>query len=313
RLGGGFRMGPFELSDLVGIDVGFEIAQSFYQLSFGEPRWQPSPIPAKLIAGGRLGRKSKRGYYSYAEDGTYRGPDPEPLLPESGGGTAVVLGDGQIASQLRRLAQAAGYDVVSNVGNNDKAGEATVIVDARLQNTGTFVNTPACPVFLLCAAGSLAQLARGRDMAGFHCLAPLAQSHLVELTNGSGTSDATASAAAHFFHSLGKHTEWVGDGPGLILGRIVCQLINEATFAVQEQVGTALDIDQGVRLGLNYPHGLLEWGDTIGIEHVLATLSALQAETGSDRYRPAQLMRKMVAEGKLGVRSGQGFYRHSSA
>ena len=69
RLGGGFRMGPFELMDLVGIDVGFEVAKSFDELSFGEPRWRPNPIQARMVAAGRLGRKTGRGYYEYAEDG----------------------------------------------------------------------------------------------------------------------------------------------------------------------------------------------------------------------------------------------------
>ena len=83
RLGGGFRMGPFELMDLVGVDVGFEVAKSFDELSFGEPRWRPSPIQARMVAAGRLGRKTGRGYYSYAEDGAYRPDDPEP--PAAGG------------------------------------------------------------------------------------------------------------------------------------------------------------------------------------------------------------------------------------
>ena len=76
RMGGGFRMGPFELMDLVGIDVGFEVAKSFDELSFGEPRWKPSPIQARMVAAGRLGRKTGRGYYEYSDDGAYRPDDP---------------------------------------------------------------------------------------------------------------------------------------------------------------------------------------------------------------------------------------------
>ena len=67
RLGGGFRMGPFELADLVGIDVGFEVARSFTELSFGEPRWKPSPLQARMVAAGRLGRKTGRGWYEYGQ------------------------------------------------------------------------------------------------------------------------------------------------------------------------------------------------------------------------------------------------------
>ncbi|MBK5231348.1 MAG: 3-hydroxyacyl-CoA dehydrogenase, partial [Thermoleophilia bacterium] len=112
RLGGGFRMGPFELSDLVGVDVGYDIARSFFSLSFNEPRWQPSGIPAAMIAAGRLGRKSGHGYYRYPEQGKYRDDDPPPRLPESASGVVEIHGDGALPDQLRRLAEAAGYAVV---------------------------------------------------------------------------------------------------------------------------------------------------------------------------------------------------------
>jgi 3-hydroxybutyryl-CoA dehydrogenase len=101
RLGGGFRMGPFELMDLVGVDTGFEISQSFYALSFGEPRWRPSPIAARYAAAGLHGRKSGRGYYDYTGKGPYRPADPEPSAPSAG---ARIQGSGPLADGLRRLA-----------------------------------------------------------------------------------------------------------------------------------------------------------------------------------------------------------------
>ena len=84
RVEGGFRMGPFELMDLVGIDTGLEISKSFYEQSFGEPRWRPSPIAARYVAAGRYGRKTGRGYYDYSSD-PYRAPDPDPDPPEDAG------------------------------------------------------------------------------------------------------------------------------------------------------------------------------------------------------------------------------------
>ncbi|MFI5003511.1 MAG: 3-hydroxyacyl-CoA dehydrogenase NAD-binding domain-containing protein [Solirubrobacterales bacterium] len=101
RLGGGFRMGPFELSDLVGVDTGFDVSRSFYELSFGEPRWRPSPIQAQRAAAGLHGRKTGRGYYDYTGEGPHRPPDPE---PPSGGGDARVQGSGPVADALRALA-----------------------------------------------------------------------------------------------------------------------------------------------------------------------------------------------------------------
>src|SRR5215207_4691682 len=112
RLGGGFRMGPFELMDLVGIDVGFEVAKSFNELSFGKPRWRPSPIQARMVAAGRLGRKSGRGYYDYAGDGLHRREDPEPPAPGGSEGTALaLLGEGPLADGLRERARTAGYEL----------------------------------------------------------------------------------------------------------------------------------------------------------------------------------------------------------
>jgi 3-hydroxybutyryl-CoA dehydrogenase len=114
RLGGGFRMGPFELSDLVGVDTGFDVSKSFYELSFGEPRWRPSPIQARQVAAGLHGRKTGRGYYDYSGDGPYRPADPDPDLPAPGAPSghlptahtpadAIVRGDGPVADALRAL------------------------------------------------------------------------------------------------------------------------------------------------------------------------------------------------------------------
>jgi 3-hydroxybutyryl-CoA dehydrogenase len=130
----------------------------------------------------------------------------------------------------------------------------------------------------------------------------------VELTRGPDSSGAAARAAERFFATLGKHTEWVGDGPGLVLGRIVCQVINEAAFALGEGVGTAADIDAGMVFGLNYPRGILAWADEIGLDHVLAVLDALSAETGEERYRIAPELRRLASSGRLGRSTNEGFF-----
>lgn len=293
RLGGGFRMGPFELSDLVGVDVGYDIAKSFYALGHGEPRWRPSGIPAQMIAAGRLGRKSGRGYYEYPEGGTHRPDDPGPQMVETATGAVDVIGDTPLARELRRLAEAAGYEVAA-------APEVprTITIDARLVTAGRDVDLSRGPVAVLCAGNSLAAAARGRDFAGFHCLPPLGEARAVEITRGSGTTEETITATRHFFHAIGKHVNEVGDGPGLVLGRIVCQLINEASFALQEGVGSAEDIDKGVQLGLNYPRGLMAWRDAIGSAQIVSTLDALQREIGGDRYRAAPILRRAVLEGR---------------
>jgi 3-hydroxybutyryl-CoA dehydrogenase len=309
RLAGGFRMGPFELSDLVGVDVGLEIARSFYEQSFGEPRWRPAPLVAKVVAAGRAGRKSGRGYYDYS-GGTdaYRPPDPEPLPVGGGDGVVVVAGASPLAMELRELAAEADWDVLTPEEAGDRQ-PPSLILDA------TFGEEPDVPLeggpqAICCAAGSLAALDPGGAAVGFHALPPLAETRLVELTRGLDSAPSAAEAAERFFATLGKHAEWVGDGPGLVLGRIVCQVINEGAFALGEGVGSAEDIDAGMVHGLNYPRGPLAWADQIGLDHVTAVLDGLHEELGEDRYRMAPALRRLALSGRLGRHTGEGFFRY---
>jgi len=307
RQGGGFRMGPFELMDLVGIETGFEISQSFYELSFGEPRWRPSQLAARMVAAGRYGRKTGRGWYEYGPDGEYRDPDPDP--PAAGGGDGrllVVAGRGTLASELRGAAADAGWQVREP---EDAAGEvpALVVDCGHDPDDGPLEGGPR---LVLCAEGSLAALDDGGAAAGFHVLPPLAETQLVELTRGLDTADSAVRGAEELFRTLGKHVLWCGDGPGLVLGRMVCQVVNECAFALAEGVGSAPDIDVGMRLGLNYPRGPLEWADAIGLDHVLAVVDGLWEEHREERYRAAPELRRRVLAGRLGRSSGEGFHTY---
>jgi 3-hydroxybutyryl-CoA dehydrogenase len=306
RLAGGFRMGPFELMDLVGVDVGLEISRSFYEQSFGEPRWRPSPIAVKTVAAGRLGRKSGRGYYEYPEGGQHRPPDPEPPSAGGGDGLIVIAGHSALAHVLGPAAAEAGWEVSGPEAAEGREPPFLILdlgfgeePDAPLQGG---------PQAISCAAGSLTMLDPGGGAVGFHVLAPFEETRLVELTRGPDSAESAAAAAERFFATLGKHTAWVGDAPGLVLGRIVCQVINEAAFALTEGVGSAEDVDAGMIHGLNYPRGILRWGDEIGLEHVLAVLDGLYEEHREERYRAAPLLRSLVMSGRLGRLTGEGFF-----
>ena len=126
RLGGGFRMGPFELMDLVGIDVGFEVAKSFTELSFGEPRWRPSPIQARMVAAGRLGRKSGRGYYDTRSDGPYRPTIPSRRSRRRRRHRARRAGRRPAGGRPARARSAAGYEL-------REGGPAELVVDAGVR------------------------------------------------------------------------------------------------------------------------------------------------------------------------------------
>jgi 3-hydroxybutyryl-CoA dehydrogenase len=336
RMQGGFRMGPFELMDLVGIDTGLAVSESFYRQSFGEPRWRPSPITARYVAAGMYGRKSGRGYYHYSPEppegegdaGPRRVEDPEPLSaapPGRGEGVVVISGQGDPAEELRTAARAAGYEVRSP---HDPTGgvlpalivdcDATPSKRARAGDGMRPDRRGSAPPqggahLVMVGAGSLSALDPGGSAVGFHVLPPLADARLVELTRGESSSPLAAARAERFFAALGKHVAWVGDAPGLVLGRMVCQVINESAFAVAEGVGAARDVDTGMALGMNYPRGPLEWADAIGLDRVLALLEALCDEYREERYRPAPLLQRLVRAGRLGRASGAGFFDYPAA
>lgn len=311
--GAGFRMGPFELQDLVGIDVGFEVSRSFHELSFGEPRWRPSPLSARMVAAGHLGRKTGQGWYAYDADGQAAAAREDPA--DAGGprradpreGLIVIAGDLLLAHELAGLAAAAGWEVADPA---DADGAVPwLAIDCGQDPEDTPLQ--GAPQAVLVAEGSLHQLDQGGGGVGFHALPPLQAGAVVELTRGACTTAAAAGRTASFFASLGLGVRWVQDAPGLVLGRIVCQLVNEAAFALQEGVAAdAAAIDDGMVLGLNHPRGPLAWADEIGLDHVLMVLDALRAELGEERYRAAPLLRQMVSEGRLGVATGEGFHRY---
>ena len=132
---------------------------------------------------------------------------------------------------------------------------------------------------------------------------------LVELTRSETSSPLAAERAERLLAALGKHVAWVGDAPGLVLGRIVCQVINESAFAFGEGVGDAADIDTGMKLGLSHPRGPLEWADAIGIDHVLGgARRALPTSTARSATGRRRRCGGMVAAGRTGRAAGAGFF-----
>jgi 3-hydroxybutyryl-CoA dehydrogenase len=286
----GFHMGPFELQDLVGIDVGLEVAKSFYDLSFGEPRWRPSPLSAQMVDAGRLGRKTGRGWYTYDKDRPYRPDDskaPAPGDPAAVNSSVLISGFLPIAEELRARADDAGFTVTDQAD-----GDVPWLILECGSPEDDAAPLQGAPRALLCAEGALQALDQGASAAGFHALPPIG---LVELTRTEATSDLAAERTEAFFTALGLPTAWVADAPGLVLGRIIAQVVNECAFALGEGVGIATDIDDGMQLGMNYPLGPLEWADEIGLDHIVMILDGLREEYGEERYRTAPLLRRITA------------------
>jgi len=284
-------MGPFELMDLVGVDVGFEVSKSFYAQSFGEPRWRPSALAGRMAAAGRLGRKAGRGWYDYAGE-DHRPRDPDPPAVGGGHGTVAISGQSAVAGELHDLAGAAGWEVAAEAGE-----EVFLVLDCDLEQMA-HTDAGGPPTAVLCARRPLSALDPSGSAAGFHAVPPLAAAGLVEATRGPETSPLAFAHLEHFFETLGKNVEWVGDAPGLVLGRIVAQLVNEAAFAVRDRVGSAADVDSAMELGLNHPRGPLAWADAMGLDHVLAVLDGLWAEQHEERYRACPLLREKLRRGQ---------------
>jgi 3-hydroxybutyryl-CoA dehydrogenase len=137
------------------------------------------------------------------------------------------------------------------------------------------------------------------EAAGFHAVAPLGD--LVELTRTERTDPVAWERAGELFAALGKLTVEVEDVPGLIGGRVVCQLVNEAAFLLGAGLGTPQDVDAGLELGMRHPRGPVAWSEAIGLPAVIATLDGLHRTLGEERYRVAPLLRKRAALG-LGLR-----------
>jgi 3-hydroxybutyryl-CoA dehydrogenase len=255
----------------------------------------------------------------------------EPQIGNAELGTVAIFVESEIGTQVANALAAAGV----TVGTVDVRGDlpiadvqraladARTVVDmialdltAKRNAVATFDSYAPSSAALVSYAltASTTEIAswstRPERVAGFGFLPPLADVKVLEVAPGLQTGGAALSAAQSLVAALGKESAVVADGAGLVSARILAPIINEAAFALMEGVATAQDIDTAVKLGVNYPHGPLEWADLIGIDLVYSIIRALHAEQGEDRYRPCPLLRKLVLAGWTGQAAGRGFFTY---
>jgi len=301
--GGGFRMGPFRLMDLIGIDVNTAAMQSMYAQTFGEPRYRPHWLQMQKVAEGALGRKSGRGFYEYKDEGG--GMEGEKVKVEIGGGSGrVLISEGTWAPGLAEFCGRAGYEIDS-VPDPEQQPAACFVAAGRHEEAARLVAwydeaLPAdVPMFVQCTEIGLSEYANWvrnpNRLIGFDGLF-LAHSPAATLVHSDRMEATLRSRAEKIIAHMGRTPVWIKETPALVLPRMVCLLINEAAFAELEGVADGATIDVAMKLGVNYPKGPLEWGKELGYNKVQAVLDHLFSQYHEERYRACVLVRQWARQ-----------------
>jgi 3-hydroxybutyryl-CoA dehydrogenase len=264
----GFRLGPFGLMDLVGLDVAHAVMKSMYQQYFEEPKYRPAFLAEPRVAAGLLGRKTKRGWYEYDKDGAaLRTPEP----PAPGATPKAVWA----VPELKELMVSLG-------------------AKPELKPTPDAV----CLVAPLGADATTSALELGLDPTRTVAVDPLfGFSKRRTLMKTPVTKPEVVEAAHGLLGSDGVRVSVINDSPGFVAQRVVAHIVNVGCDIMQMRIATPEDLDRAVTLGLGYPRGPLAMGDAVGPQRILAVLEAMHEFYQEPRYRPSAWLKRRAALG----------------
>jgi 3-hydroxybutyryl-CoA dehydrogenase len=277
---GGFRMGAFELMDMIGHDVNYAVTRSVYDALYQDPRYKPSLLQKELVDAGWLGRKSGRGFYQHGEQAVR--PGPRLAAPAPAPADVTVEGELGAADALTRLAAEAGLTV------------------HRVPGMRALLRVDGVALALSDGRSATQRLAADKDDAAvvFDLALDYAGAATIAIAIADQAPAGALEAAAGFFQALGKRVAVIDDAPGMLVMRTVAMLANEAAEVVHQGVASAADTDLAMTGGVNYPRGPLAWADLVGPEVLRRVLANLGAVYGEDRYRVSPLLLRRALSGQ---------------
>ncbi|CAN7574863.1 3-hydroxyacyl-CoA dehydrogenase PaaC [Pseudoduganella sp. LjRoot289] len=294
REAGGFRMGPFELMDLIGHDVNYSVTQSVFSAYYNDPRFAPSVIQQELVNAGFLGRKSGRGFFAYGEGAGAPRPQTEAAQAkpeyvsysvEPGASGASVVTDAVLARFKQH-----GIEVTQR-----KAPEG----HADAHDAAPAFHCNGAAVYLTDGRSATQRAADNKhpDTVLFDLALDYGKATRIAVACSDQCNPAAYKAVVGLFQAAGFAVTRLDDVPGLAVMRTVAMLANEAADAVNQGVCSAQGADTAMQKGVNYPRGPLAWADAVGIARIATVLNNLAASYGEDRYRVSPLLRRKQASG----------------
>jgi 3-hydroxybutyryl-CoA dehydrogenase len=283
---------------------------------------EPSPINTVLVVGaGTMGGGiaqvlAEAGIETVLTDADY-GALERCLATISGRWDRALQSGRRSAEAITEARKALRSGALDDAARCDLTIEAIVEkLDAKTELFKTLARIAPPATYFASNTSSIAITALGQAsgrperLVGMHFFNPVPMLTLVEIVRGMATSDETVTMATALARKIGKTPIVVNDSPGFVANRILLPMINEAVFTLEDGVASAEDIDSVMKLGMSHPMGPLALADLIGLDICLDIMETLHRDFGDDKYRPAPLLRRMVAAGRLGRKTGRGFFAY---